>query len=77
MFIVIPMIVQIFTLPLSCHSWLGGNPENVIRLAGALLVCAASAVRLVRYNAPGTIERTEAAYGEMERDGGGVRRGAR
>ncbi|MFL6636638.1 MAG: MFS transporter [Massilia sp.] len=77
MFIVIPMIIQIFTLPLYYHSWLNGNPENVIRLAGALLVCAAFAMRLVRYNAPGTIERTEMAYGEVERDGGGVRRGAR
>jgi maltose/moltooligosaccharide transporter len=77
MFIVIPMIIQIFTLPLYYHSWLNGNPENVIRLAGALLVCAAFAVRLVRYNAPGAIERTEATYGEMERDGSGVRRGAR
>ncbi len=77
MFIVIPMIIQIFTLPLYYHSWLGGNPENVIRLAGALLVCAAFAMRLVRYNAPGSIERTETVYGEVERDGGGVRRGAR
>jgi maltose/moltooligosaccharide transporter len=77
MFIVIPMIIQIFTLPLVYRGWLGGNPENVIRLAGALLICAAGAMRLVRYNAPGAIERTETAYGEMERDGGGVRRGAR
>jgi maltose/moltooligosaccharide transporter len=77
MFIVIPMIIQIFTLPLIYRGWLGGNPENVIRLAGALLICAAGAMRLVRYNAPGAIERTETAYGEMERDGGGVRRGAR
>jgi len=77
MFIVIPMIIQIFTLPLFYRGWLGGNPENVIRLAGALLICAAGAMRLVRYNAPGAIERTEATYGEMERDGGGVRRGAR
>jgi maltose/moltooligosaccharide transporter len=77
MFIVIPMIIQIFTLPLFYRSWLGGNPENVIRLAGVLLICAAGAMRLVRYNAPGAIERTETAYGEMERDGGGVRRGAR
>jgi maltose/moltooligosaccharide transporter len=77
MFIVIPMIIQIFTLPLFYRGWLGGNPENVIRLAGALLICAAGAMRLVRYNAPGAIERTETAYGEMERDGGGVRRGAR
>ncbi|NIA55690.1 SLC45 family MFS transporter [Massilia sp. TW-1] len=77
MFIVIPMIIQIFTLPLIYRGWLGGNPENVIRLAGVLLICAAGAMRLVRYNAPGAIERTETAYGEMERDGGGVRRGAR
>lgn len=48
MFIVIPMIVQIFTLPLYYESWLGANPENVIRLAGALLVCAALATCFVR-----------------------------
>jgi maltose/moltooligosaccharide transporter len=48
MFIVIPMIIQIFTLPLYYQAWLGGNPENVIRLAGALLICAAVAVGLVR-----------------------------
>jgi maltose/moltooligosaccharide transporter len=34
MFIVIPMMIQIFTLPLYYRSLLGGNPENVIRLAG-------------------------------------------
>lgn len=43
MFIVIPMIVQIFTLPLFYRSWLDGKPENVVRLAGALLLCAAVA----------------------------------
>ncbi|MBK8921024.1 MAG: MFS transporter [Saprospirales bacterium] len=48
MFIVIPMMIQIFTLPLYYTSWLGGNPENVIRLAGALLVCAAIAVLFVK-----------------------------
>ncbi|MFM2085155.1 MAG: hypothetical protein RLZZ237_24 [Pseudomonadota bacterium] len=51
MFIVIPMIIQIFTLPLYYHSWLGGNPENVIRLAGALLLCAAVAVLFVKLQA--------------------------
>jgi len=50
MFIVIPMIIQIFTLPLYYRSWLGGNPENVIRLAGALLLCAAVAVLFVKLN---------------------------
>jgi maltose/moltooligosaccharide transporter len=48
MFIVIPMIIQIFTLPLYYDSWLGGSPENVIRLAGALLVCAAVATCFVK-----------------------------
>ncbi len=48
MFIVIPMIIQIFTLPLIYQSWLSGNPENVVRLAGALLLCAALATLLVR-----------------------------
>ena len=50
MFIVIPMMIQIFTLPLMYNSWLDGNPENVIRLAGALLLCAAIAVRFVKLN---------------------------
>ena len=48
MFIVIPMIIQIFTLPLYYQSWLSGNPENVIRLAGVLLLCAAFATFFVR-----------------------------
>ena len=47
MFIVIPMLIQMVTLPLYYHAWLGGRPENVIRLAGALLVCAAIAVLFV------------------------------
>jgi maltose/moltooligosaccharide transporter len=51
MFIVIPMMVQIFTLPLFYERWLDGNPENVIRLAGALLLCAAVAVLFVRTGA--------------------------
>ena len=48
MFIVIPMIIQIFTLPLYYRAWLGGSPENVIRLAGVLMLCAAVAVLLVK-----------------------------
>ncbi|MTV51510.1 MFS transporter [Massilia buxea] len=48
MFIVIPMIIQIFTLPLYYHAGLGGNPENVIRLAGVLMLCAAVAVLWVK-----------------------------
>jgi len=48
MFIVIPMMIQIFTLPLYYNTWLEGNPENVIRLAGALLIAAAIAVLFVK-----------------------------
>lgn len=48
LFIVIPMMIQIFTLPLYYHHWLGGDPQNVIRLAGVLLLCAALAALFVR-----------------------------
>ncbi|HAT31232.1 MAG TPA: MFS transporter [Janthinobacterium sp.] len=48
MFIVIPMIIQIFTLPLYYRAWLAGDPANVIRLAGALLLCGAAAVLFVK-----------------------------
>ena len=51
MFIVIPMMIQIFTLPLFYRAWLGGRPENVIRLAGGLMICAAVAVLFVRLGA--------------------------
>jgi maltose/moltooligosaccharide transporter len=47
MFIVIPMLIQMVTLPLLYHSVLGGQPDNVIRLAGSLLACAAVAVLFV------------------------------
>jgi maltose/moltooligosaccharide transporter len=64
MFIVIPMMIQIFTLPLFYQSWLGGNPENVIRLAGALLLAAAGAVLRVRLvNAPAASRTLEAVPG--------------
>jgi maltose/moltooligosaccharide transporter len=48
MFIVLPMIVQIFTLPLLYDTVLGGDPANVIRLAGVLMLGAAVAVLRVR-----------------------------
>lgn len=48
MFIVIPMIIQMVTLPLLYDTVLGGEPQNVIRLAGVLLACAAVAVLRVR-----------------------------
>jgi maltose/moltooligosaccharide transporter len=67
MFIVIPMMIQIFTLPLFYQRWLGGNPENVIRLAGGLLLCAAVAVMFVRL---GVEQRTVRATFETVSEAG-------
>ena len=53
MFIVIPMLIQMVTLPLYYNSLLGGQPGNVIRLAGGLLLCAAVAVLFVKTRAAG------------------------
>jgi maltose/moltooligosaccharide transporter len=55
-FIVIPMLIQMLTLPLLYGPLLGGRPDNVIRLAGVLLGCAAVAVLFVRQAVPGTTE---------------------
>lgn len=40
MFIVIPMIIQIFSMQYFVYDLLGSNPINVIRLAGACLITA-------------------------------------
>jgi len=53
MFIVIPMLIQNVTLPLYYNALLGGNPTNVILLAGAMLGCAAVACAFVRLPAKG------------------------
>ncbi len=55
MFIVIPMLIQNLTLPLFYDSVLGSNPAAVIRLAGAMLGCAAVACAFV------TVRKPEAA----------------
>jgi maltose/moltooligosaccharide transporter len=52
MFIVIPMLIQMVTLPLFYNSLLAGNPANVIRLAGSLLIVAAVCVLFVRTAEP-------------------------
>lgn len=66
MFIVIPMMIQIFTLPLYYNSLLGGNPENVIRLAGSLLICGAVAVLFV------TLKASNGQDANVKVTGGGV-----
>ncbi|OYT93413.1 MAG: MFS transporter [Burkholderiales bacterium PBB3] len=52
MFIVIPMLIQMVTLPLIYDRFLGGQPDNVIRLAGAFLLVAAVAVLRVQSPKP-------------------------
>lgn len=48
MMIVIPMLINGFTMPLYYHALLGGDARNALMLAGVLLVCAVIAVLRVR-----------------------------
>ena len=50
MFIVLPMIVQMLTLPLYFDSLLGGDPRHVIQLAGCFLGIAALLTLRVKTN---------------------------
>jgi maltose/moltooligosaccharide transporter len=48
MFIVIPMMIQIFTMKFFVFDWLGQKPENVVKLGGVLMICAAVATLFVK-----------------------------
>ena len=48
MFIVIPMLLETFTIPLYYKSWLGNNPTTAITLAGILLILASFSVLLIK-----------------------------
>ena len=60
LFIVIPMMIQIFTLPLVYQRLLGGEPQNVIRLGGVLMLLAAVSVLFVRVSREGEVDRNHA-----------------
>jgi maltose/moltooligosaccharide transporter len=60
MMIVIPMLLIPFTMPLYYKSLLGGNPQNLISLAGVLLICAAMAVLWVRDKSSATEKQSAA-----------------
>lgn len=47
-FIVLPMLLQIITVPLIFDGLLRGDPRNVIRLAGAMLLIAAALTTRIR-----------------------------
>jgi len=48
MFIVIPMLVQMATMPLYYHSWLGGDSRHAVVLAGGLLLLGGLSMLRVR-----------------------------
>ena len=60
MFIVIPMLLETFTIPIYYESWLGNNPVNAIILAGILLILAAISVLFVK-----TTKRVEGTVDEI------------
>ena len=55
MFIVIPMIIEIFTMQYFVYDLLGSNPINVIRLAGASMVIAGIFSLFVRDSEDSTV----------------------
>jgi maltose/moltooligosaccharide transporter len=52
MFIVIPMMIQSLTMPLIYRPLLGGDPRNVLLLAGGMMLAAAVATLWVRVERP-------------------------
>lgn len=52
MFIVIPMLIETLTMPLIYRPLLGGDPRNVLALAGALMIAGAVATMFVRVDRP-------------------------
>lgn len=60
MFIVIPMLLETFTIPLYYRSWLDNNPVNAIKLAGVLLLLAAVSVMFIK-----TKKRVEGTVDEI------------
>ena len=48
MFIVVPMMIESLTVPLFYDSLLGGDPRNILYLAGALMLAAAAATLRVQ-----------------------------
>ncbi|WP_347304007.1 MFS transporter [Croceibacterium sp. TMG7-5b_MA50] len=52
MFIVIPMMIETLVVPLIYRPVLGGDPRNVLMLAGVLMLCAAIATLRVREGRP-------------------------
>lgn len=52
MFIVIPMLINGFTLPLLYGPLFGADPRHVLSMAGVLMLCAAAATLRIRLAAP-------------------------
>jgi maltose/moltooligosaccharide transporter len=59
MFIVIPMMVESLTVPLLYRPLLGGDPRNVLLLAGALMLLGAAATMRVRLESSAPLPQGE------------------
>lgn len=55
MFIVIPMLIQSVTMPVIYTPLLGGDPRNVLSLAGVLMLAAALATMAIRVGRPSAL----------------------
>ena len=60
MFIVIPMLLETFTIPLYYESWLNNNAENAIKFAGILLILASVSTLFVKVIA--TTDKNEIVF---------------
>jgi maltose/moltooligosaccharide transporter len=52
MFIVIPMLLETFTIPMYYKSWLRNDPVHAIILAGILLILASLSTLLIKFERP-------------------------
>lgn len=62
MFIVIPMLIQMLTVPLLYDTVLGGDPANVLRLAGTLMLLAALATLRIQARSRGSAPSSSVTF---------------
>jgi maltose/moltooligosaccharide transporter len=65
MFIVIPMLLETFTIPMYYKSWLGNDPVNAIILAGSLLILASLSVLFIKTTKRGEETGNEIVHGSV------------
>ncbi|WP_311268755.1 MFS transporter [Sphingobium sp. WCS2017Hpa-17] len=61
MFIVLPMLAETLVVPLVYRPLLGGDPRNLILLAGVMMLCAGAATLLVRVHPQNIVKAPDLA----------------